>query len=152
MPLLMTENKEERFDLYRSITRIGSSASSDIVLNADNIAQDHAHITRDGDNYTIASLGRGKTVLVNGKKTKKTTLNDGDSVQIGDRVLHFLTSALVESDVNNPSDKSVLEAYQEIVNFSEQLMRSSTPPVFSRLGSHVADNVVPESLWTSTTA
>ena len=66
MPLLMTENKEERFDLYRSITRIGSSATSDIVLEADNIAQDHAHITRDGEDYTIASLGRGKTVLVNG--------------------------------------------------------------------------------------
>ena len=92
----MTENKEER-DLYRSITRIGSSATADIVLEADNIAQDHAHITRDGDSYTIASLGRGKTVLVNGKKTKKTTLTDGD-VQIGDRVLHFLTSALVEPE------------------------------------------------------
>ncbi len=126
MPLLMTENKEERFDLYRSITRIGSSTASDIVLDADNVAQDHAHITRDGEHYTIASLGRGKTVLVNGKKTKKALLHDGDSVQIGDRVLHFLLSALVDAETSAPTDKSVLDAYQEIVNFSEQLMRSST--------------------------
>ena len=98
MPLLITENKDQRFDLYRSITRIGASASADIVLEAENIAQDHAHITRDGDSYILASLGRGKTVLVNGKKTKKAELKDGDSVQIGDLILHFHTSALVEPE------------------------------------------------------
>ena len=140
MPLLMTENREERFDLYRSITRIGSSTTADIVLAADNIAPDHAHITRDGEVYTIASLGRGKTVLVNGKKTKKTGLQDGDSVQIGDQVLYYYTSALVEPDTGTNASKSVLEAYQEIVNFSEELMRSGTvDELLTRLMDSVID-------------
>jgi len=122
----MTENSKISFDLYRSITRIGSATNSDILLEGDNIAADHAHITRDGDEFIIASLGRGRTMLINGKKSKKASLNDGDAVQIGDVLLHFRTSAIEAPSDATPVDKSALGAYREIVSFSERLMRSNS--------------------------
>ena len=126
MPLLVTENKKQRFDLYRSITRIGSAPSADIHLEGGNIATDHAHITRNGESYVIASLGRGRTLLINGKKSKKANLADGDTVQIGDIILQFLTSAIESPDNASVQEKSTMDAYREIVKFSEMLMHTAT--------------------------
>lgn len=126
MAVLIREDQGLRFDLYRTITRIGSAPHADIQLSESDVASEHAHITRSGENFTIASMGRGRPVLVNGKKSKKSNLNDGDRLQIGDVLLLFSTNAIAVPDHATPAQKSALEAYGEIVAFSERLMQSES--------------------------
>lgn len=82
MPLLVfgAGADEQRFPLFKNITRIGSSPTSDIALVDATVADDHGHILRKGDEYVVASLGRGRPVFVNGKKEKRAVLCDGDAV------------------------------------------------------------------------
>ena len=77
MPLLIYRHLhgEERFNLFKNLTVLGSASGGDVQLEQDGVAEEHAHILRNADgSFTIASLGRGKQVLVNGVKEKKATL------------------------------------------------------------------------------
>ena len=108
--------------MFKNITRIGSDPTSDIALVDATVAEDHGHILRKGDEYVVASLGRGRPVFVNGKKEKRAVLCDGDALRIGDVELTFyvrLPEALERSSQTVHSD-----AYQRIVHFSEQLLRT----------------------------
>jgi len=124
MPLLVfgAGADEQRFPLFKNITRIGSSPASDITLVDATVAKDHGHILRKGDEYVVASLGRGRPVFVNGKKEKRAVLCDGDAVGIGDVELTFYVR-LPEALARSPQAVHA-NAYQQIVHFSEQLLRT----------------------------
>jgi transcriptional regulator with GAF, ATPase, and Fis domain len=112
-----------RVALFKNITRIGADPTSDLALAGGDVAEDHAHVLREGEDFFVMSLGRGKTILVNGKKEKKTRLHEGDLVQIGNAELRFLPHEGAQEAVpENPT----LRAYGEIVRFSERLLRSKS--------------------------
>ena len=125
MPVLVLEqeNGGQRFPIFKNITRIGSSASSDILLNHESITPDHAHILRDGDEMIIASLGRGRPVFVNAKKEKRATLRDGDQIRLGELELTFHLHAPSKQEATT-TQAHLVSAYQEIVGFSEKLLRT----------------------------
>src|SRR4051812_43187302 len=80
---------EQRFPLYKNITRIGSDPTADIPVRGDDIFPDHAHILREDDAFVVASLGRGRPIVVNGKKEKRVKLREGDVLEFGDTKLGF---------------------------------------------------------------
>lgn len=115
-----------RFPLFKNITRIGSDPSCDVVLESEGVNPDHAHVLRDADDFIIASLGRGRALVVNGKKEKRAKLSDGDAIEIGDIALRFETSDVVHEDEHglDPTARDAIHAYREIVTFSQRLLRS----------------------------
>ncbi|MEE8409343.1 MAG: sigma 54-interacting transcriptional regulator, partial [Myxococcota bacterium] len=119
------DGASKRFPLFKNITRIGSDPSADVTLDASDVAADHAHILRERDAYVVASLGRGRALVVNGKKEKRAKLRDGDVIGIGSIDLTFALhddgDAREEESV---SPASGVKAYREIVSFSEKLLRS----------------------------
>ena len=109
--------------MFRNIIRIGSDAHADIRLDVADVAAEHAQLVRDEDgSYTISSIGRGRTVLVNGKKERKSRLQEGDIIKIGNAVLRFVEHDV--ADEREPTGASPLVAYREIVDFSGRLLRS----------------------------
>src|SRR5437867_9316999 len=126
--LIRDGEPQDRYPLFKNITRIGSDPSSDVQVAGDDVAPDHAHVLREGDAWVLASLGRGRPLLVNGKKEKRARLKDGDVIEIAATRLTF---ALVEAEgavaatgeVDEAPAHSV-HAYREIVTFSEKLLRS----------------------------
>lgn len=128
MPVLLqtTALGEKRFPLFKNITRLGSDASCDVPLQGDDVAPDHVQIIREGDDFIAASLGRGRPMLINGKKEKRARLREGDIVEIGETRLTFVRHALAEGDGADADAGSGadLAAYKEIVVFSEKLLRS----------------------------
>ncbi|OGQ80949.1 MAG: Fis family transcriptional regulator [Deltaproteobacteria bacterium RIFOXYA12_FULL_58_15] len=117
---------EQRFPLFRNITRIGSDPTADISLGFDNVAADHAHVLREGDAFVLASLGRGRPLVINGKKEKRARLQEGDTIEIGEATLTFaLHDDAVQCEHKQPAeDKAVIKAYRELVSFSEKLLHS----------------------------
>lgn len=125
-------DEAKRHALFRNITRIGSDPESDIHLVGDDIAPDHAQVLREGEAFVLTSMGRGRPLVVNGRKEKRAKLTDGDLVEIGTLrlrfVLHDVEVGLAqEADDANPQSNSAsgLAAYREIVAFSEKLMRNT---------------------------
>ncbi len=117
------DSGEKRFPLFKNITRIGADPSCDIALQGDDLAEDHAQLLREGDDYIITSLGRGRPVLVNGKKEKRHRLREGDEIDIaGSR----LTFELHDKKPDQENARPTIAAYQEIISFSERLLRAES--------------------------
>ena len=129
MPLLIYRHLhgEERFNLFKNLTVLGSASGGDVHLEQDGVAEEHAHILRNADgSFTIASLGRGKQVLVNGVKEKKATLQEGDSIQIGRANLMFFERE--PRAISQPAAEfDELSAFRQVVTFSDRILRASHP-------------------------
>ena len=124
MPFLVSAAGEPtgRFPLFKNITTIGSDSSSDICLSDETVSPNHGHVLRDGDNFILASLGRGRPIYVNGKKEKRATLRAGDILRIGEVELTFYLQDPAPALLDAPPSPPV--AYQQIVRFSEKLLRT----------------------------
>ena len=120
---------EKRHALFRNITRIGSDPESDIQLQGEEIAADHAQVLREGEAFVLTSMGRGRPLVVNGRKEKRAKLADGDVIEIGDTHLRFVLYDVDIGEAAGGADvhgsMAGLAAYREIVAFSEKLMRNT---------------------------
>jgi len=129
MPVLVQRNLEgveKRYPLFKNITRLGSDPTCDVTLAGDDVAADHIQIVREDDGYVAASLGRGRPMLINGKKERRAHLRDGDIIDIGDQILTFAQHDAPASSGETPPEetRASVNAYKEIVGFSEKLLRS----------------------------
>ncbi len=129
MPFLIdsSQGAEKSHGIYKNITQLGSDQDSDIQIVAEGVAPDHARIVKEGDDFFISASGRGKPLLVNGKKEKRVKLKEGDEVTIGSCLLRFALHSIPETqDGVSPAISSVLHAYKEILDFSRSLQRSTS--------------------------
>jgi pSer/pThr/pTyr-binding forkhead associated (FHA) protein len=78
-----------RFVLEDDQVTIGRSASSDIVLDNDNVSRAHARLSRIDDEYTIEDLDSRNGILLNGLAVHAAVLRDGDEVHVGDFVFTY---------------------------------------------------------------
>ncbi len=116
---------DQRIPLYKNITRIGTDPTADVQVTGDDLFPDHAHILREDDAYVVASLGRGRPIVVNGKKEKRVRLREGDVLEFGETRLGFALHDSVNADEPRGVDpKNEIFGYREVVAFSEKLLRS----------------------------
>jgi hypothetical protein len=77
------------------IVRLGRDVDNDICLDDKTVHRYHAAIHRTDDAaYVITDLSRsgGNGVLVNGRRTLEGLLQDGDTIELGQTKLRFLSS------------------------------------------------------------
>ncbi|MBI5509239.1 MAG: sigma 54-interacting transcriptional regulator [Deltaproteobacteria bacterium] len=123
--IAVTTAGQKHYPLFKNVTRLGSDPSADIPVSGEDVAADHAHVIREGESFVIASLGRGRPLLVNGKKEKRARLADGDSLEIGSTSLRFQLSAEAAGpQATSPAPVANVSAYREVVSFSEKLLKS----------------------------
>jgi hypothetical protein len=68
---------------------IGRSRECDIQIADPNASRRHAEIRRDGETFSIVDLGSTNGLEVNGRRTQRATLSDGDRITIGTTELVF---------------------------------------------------------------
>jgi hypothetical protein len=77
------------------IVRLGRDADNDICLDDKTVHRYHAAIHRTDDAaYVITDLSRsrGNGVLVNGRRTQEGRLQDGDTIELGQTKLRFISN------------------------------------------------------------
>ncbi len=79
----------EVHQLAREVTSVGRSRTCDIVLADPNTSRRHAEVRRDGDAYVILDLESTNGVFVNGRPTRRATLQQGDVIELGATRLRF---------------------------------------------------------------
>lgn len=134
MATLITVNKdksETSTPIFKSLTTIGSDPESDICIDSSSLAAVAAHITYDGNRFTIATADRRSEILVSGKSVRKQILVDGDTIQIGHVDMRFLLDEKppVESSTDDHSSKREIDAYRRLLSFSEALGQETAVPV-----------------------
>jgi transcriptional regulator with GAF, ATPase, and Fis domain len=120
---MVSGTEHSRTPVFKSLTTIGADPDSDIVLDEAGIAPVAAHITYDGQTFTIATTDKKNEIQVSGSSVRKQTLVDGDEVVIGPVTLRFDIEDRpeVEPDAVDPGEQRELEAYRRLLAFSESL-------------------------------
>ena len=83
------------FPLNTKHATIGRANDNTIQLPDDMVSKHHAVLTRTGETWTIEDLQSRNGVRINGQRTSRVELKDGDCVHIGPYELYF--------EVNVPS-------------------------------------------------
>ena len=68
---------------------IGRGRTADLVLSEPTISRAHAAVGYEKGSFFVQDLGSTNGTGVNGKREPRTTLRDGDDVQLGKLVLRF---------------------------------------------------------------
>jgi hypothetical protein len=76
------------------VATVGRDPSSDLVLNDPKCSRRHAVIESSGDGITIRDSGSANGVFVNGRKTERSRLREGDVLKLGDVVVTLLPDAM----------------------------------------------------------
>jgi len=78
-----------RHEVTSSRVVIGRSREADIRVSDVNISRRHAEVRQEGAGYWIVDLGSTNGLEVNGKRTERARLRDGDRVLLGSTEIVF---------------------------------------------------------------
>lgn len=81
---LKSETGEEVFVLGDQSLTIGRNPKNDIVLLDRTISRQHARVGREGGRWVLTDLSSGSGLVVNGARTRRAELNNGDQIEMGD--------------------------------------------------------------------
>jgi hypothetical protein len=85
---------DKRFEIKEAVTSIGTGADNDIVLKDKAVSRHHVKIRIEGQRYFIYDLASTNGTKVNGRKTTKKSIKEGDDIEIGHTRMTFKAEAL----------------------------------------------------------
>ena len=80
MALVMGGRRQQ---ISKRVTTVGRSRDNDVVVNDPNVSRKHAEIRHVGLDYFLVDLESTNGIEVNGQKTRRHALSDGDVIQMG---------------------------------------------------------------------
>jgi hypothetical protein len=92
------DSDQTRYPISKTAVRIGRKPDNDIVMKNDTISSHHAEILKRGSEFVIADLGSSNQVFVGGKQVQRTSLQDGDIIELGEVRLRFLQAQPADPD------------------------------------------------------
>ena len=92
--------KGKTYPLVGKVVSLGSGPENSVRIMDGAVSGKHAGIAVDGDKFEIVDLGSKNGVLVNGKKTARRFLRNGDIITLG------MTEFKFESTVAAPDDEA----------------------------------------------
>lgn len=92
LKVIRGEFEGKEYLVFAGTTTIGSSGKNSIVLFKDKlVGPHHCDIKLEGGNYVLIDCGTPMGTIVNGQKTARHILRQGDAIAIGNSVLVFNT-------------------------------------------------------------
>ena len=101
MASLIRLDNGQIFNITNKIDIIGRGSSASIFLDEDGVSRNHAEIFIMGGCVEIIDLNSRNGISVNGEKTRKCFLNNGDKIAIGCVELAFSNEVLEKNQTIN---------------------------------------------------
>jgi hypothetical protein len=94
-------------ELPGSVATVGRDPSSDLVLNDPKCSRHHAVIESGPDGIFIRDNGSANGIVLNGQKTERARIRDGDVLKLGDVVLTLIPETMSGTVVMEEIDGAV---------------------------------------------
>ena len=78
------ENKTLKFSINKPVLTVGRDVNNIVVINNNNISRNHFKIIFENNEYSIVDNNSTNGIILNGKRIKKSSLNNTDIIQIAD--------------------------------------------------------------------
>jgi two-component system NtrC family sensor kinase len=88
-PLRAYTSLRDEFLLHKEIISIGRHPSNDIVLPFNSVSRFHTRIEHHKDDFVLVDLRSSNGSFVNGKRVQTQTLEEGDTIALGEVELRF---------------------------------------------------------------
>lgn len=111
------------YEIDRTLV-IGRDQNVEISIDNLGISRRHAQVEKSGTDFTITDLNSNNGVFVNGKKTEKHTLRNGDEITLGKYCLLFKDEPLSEN-TKKAVDPNMFQATMDIDSDALEKMQKS---------------------------
>jgi hypothetical protein len=101
-------------ELEGTLATIGRDPTCDLVLNDPKCSRRHAVIEAGPDGLVVRDTGSANGIFVNGKKTERSALVEGDVVRLGDASITVLPEDVPGTLVMGPDEIEEVEQAEEI--------------------------------------
>ncbi|MBN1866592.1 GAF domain-containing protein [Candidatus Sumerlaeota bacterium] len=99
--LTYKDGSSSRFDIGDAATvTVGREIGNSVVLADPHVSRRHFRIVREQDHYLLRNLSRTHGTLLNGVKTERAQLGEGDEIEAGSTRIRF------SLDVHSPSSET----------------------------------------------
>jgi hypothetical protein len=96
--------EKHEVELQGTVAILGRDPSCDLVINDVKCSRRHAVMEAGPDGLAVRDSGSANGVFVNGRKTDRSPLKEGDEVKLGDVVLRVLPEEVVGTIVMAPDE------------------------------------------------
>ncbi len=101
--IMLSAGGEDTVRLQEGSTSIGREADNDIQLTSELVSRHHARLSNLEYVCEIEDLSSSNGTFVNGERISNLSLNDGDSIKIGDVYMRYEATEKESSDDINPA-------------------------------------------------
>ena len=123
---MVPQGRPRVFGIYKRVTSIGKAGANDVAIDAASLQAHHAQVVFDGRDFSVTPVDSGATVLVNGKKKRKSKVFHSDKLTLGDVELVFSlydeTATRDAKPAEEMSYTSEIEGMMKLSDFNRRLL------------------------------
>ena len=116
--------------ISRRITAIGSGRANEIPVAHPSLEEAHAQIIFDGRDFILSELSGKAVIEVNGRKKRRTKLQHGDTILLGELEFTFsmLSEGLISHAADDPTGREQYEllGMRKLAEFNRRLAELET--------------------------
>ena len=102
------DREKHRHDILSADTRIGRDETNDVVIDNPGISRHHATVRWDGKQWLVTDEGSQNGLFINGQKSARWTLRDGDAIQVGKfEVVFSIRGGRATSELEDRNDPAL---------------------------------------------
>ncbi len=102
----LADGTRSRVELTELPAYLGRDPSCDVAVASAQVSRKHATLVREGDAVTIVDLGSTNGVRINGVRTPRAALREGDEIVLGDVTLRVASLELPAAAPRTPSPRT----------------------------------------------
>ncbi len=104
---------------------IGSSHDQSIILNSNNISEEHAVLIKSGNRFAIRTIDNNYGIYINGKKESEKNLENGDIIFImGYKIIILNSYIIINSYANGITMNSPHITQKELPKYEGELLKT----------------------------
>lgn len=129
---MVQQGRPRVFAIYKRVTSIGRAGANDVSIDSEALKAHHAQLVFDGRDFAMAPVDPGATLLVNGRRKKKSKIFHNDKLTLGNVELVF--SLYDEGSARDPdvdgraSQTSEIEGMLKLSDFNRRLLEIRSIP------------------------
>jgi transcriptional regulator with GAF, ATPase, and Fis domain len=120
------------FGIYKRVTSIGKAGANDVAIDSSSLEPHHAQVVFDGRDFAVSPVDSAATLMVNGKRKKKSKIFHNDKLTLGEVELVFSLydeSATREVEASAASEHGAeIEGMMKLSDFNRRLLEIRAIP------------------------